>query len=88
MLVLSAWTLDDVRNGVHWQAPFPQCWEGISQWLEHDKWVLLCDEDKARHGGTCRMAHSMKFGGTWKVIVTQAELCEYLNRLPWSKLRS
>ena len=75
--------IEQIRNGIWVRAPRPQCWWMQVQWIDGDQWVLLSEDQTAMHGGRCRMAHQVEFASGFKVLMTKAELCEYLNRLPW-----
>lgn len=74
-----------VLNGTVWESRSGR--RGTIQWLESDKWTLMSEEFNAAHGGKARMAYGLDLAGTFKIIVTQLELADWLLRQDWQVCR-
>lgn len=81
-------TIDDIQNGVWWEAPHPLCLRATSQWIDEDQWILLGEESPADHGGTCRVAFSTLIPDVGMVVIhTKEQLLHRLSSRGWVKAK-
>lgn len=74
---------DELKNGERWKQPNFPCFGGTTQWLADDRWVLMSEPYKSRHGHMAVMPSS---DGNGKIFYTEAELLERLQSRGYERL--